>query len=89
MRLRHYGLLSNRDRDQKLALCRELLEQPDLLATEVDQAPGWKSRYAALTGEALDTCPSCHVGRMRCVQIISRGLMHHAALGQVAALDFS
>lgn len=69
-RLRHYGLLSNRDRSRKLALCRELLHQPDAAGAQPQQAPDWKSRYEALTGESFDSCPWCHLGRMVCVEVL-------------------
>jgi len=71
MRLRHYGLLSNRDRDQKLAQCRELLHDSARLGAQPLQSPDWKSRYEALTGQSIDTCPSCHLGRMVCVEVLT------------------
>jgi putative transposase/transposase-like zinc-binding protein len=69
-RLRHYGLLSNRDRSRKLATCRELLHQSDGTGAGPQQTPDWKARYEALTGESLDRCPCCHLGRMLCVEVL-------------------
>jgi len=70
MRMRHYGLLSNRDRAQKLATCRKLIEQTAPPVVLPRSTVDWKSRYEALTGESLDICPSCHLGRMLCVEEI-------------------
>ena len=70
MRLRHYGLLSNRDRAQKLALCRKLITQTESVVLQAQEPRDWKMRYEALTGIALERCPKCHVGKMLCVEII-------------------
>jgi len=67
-RLRHYGLLSNRDRARKLAESRRLLQQPPV---QPPAAADWKSRYQALTGESFDACPSCRLGRMLCVDLLT------------------
>jgi hypothetical protein len=59
-RIRQYGLLCNRSRAVKLARCRDLLSAPAIATRSMD----WRTRYAAVTGEALDSCPLCHHGRM-------------------------
>lgn len=61
-RIRHFGMLANRHRKEKLALCRKLLSDPvsELL-------PGVASclvLLAALTSEAPPPCPECGVGTM-------------------------
>jgi hypothetical protein len=80
-RIRHYGLLSNRNRAAKLARCRELLKAPPppvpVLATLADP----RDRYEALTGRSLHVCPVCHVGRMQRTGILP------ATLGQVHAVQ--
>ena len=68
--LRYYGLLSNRDRAQKLAQCRELIGQTKPGDSEPQLPADCKSRYRALTGESLETCPLCRVGRMVCIETI-------------------
>jgi hypothetical protein len=78
MRIRHFGFLANRNRDQNLALCRQLLnapEPPDLSKQD------WQTRYEALSGQSLLLCPSCQNGHMRCVELLlpvlpSRPLQH-------------
>ena len=63
VRIRRYGLLSNRIRKSLLERCRELLgADPPLLL-----APPAESRSAALTrlfGVDPDRCPTCKLGRL-------------------------
>jgi hypothetical protein len=66
VRVRHYGLLANRHRQQKLARCRELLgmavpAQPDTAPTEPDVIPP-PSHEATVT--PTRACPRCGAGRM-------------------------
>ena len=65
MRIRHYGLLANRNRKQKLECCRTLLSAPP-----PDPAKPKESSAAMmqrLTGKDLSACPFCGRGRMRVV----------------------
>ena len=60
-RIRYYGFLGNRYREQKLAHCRELLGMPS--ASSASQATqDYLDRYAELTGSSLTECPVCHQG---------------------------
>jgi hypothetical protein len=66
VRVRHYGLLANRHRREKLARCRELLgmavtPQADMVPTDPDQftPPG---HDVAVTPTRV--CPRCGAGRM-------------------------
>jgi hypothetical protein len=64
-RIRYYGFLGNRYRQQKLQQCRRLLgmQMPDLhpaLPPEQD----YRDRYENLTGCSLRQCPQCQRGRM-------------------------
>ena len=67
-KIRYFGFLANRQRRNRLSLCRLLLNAPppESDPTIID----WKSRHEALTGESLDICPVCHKGRMLVVQIL-------------------
>lgn len=73
MRIRHYGFLSNRNRKEKLALCRELIthskepqsnnvESPDATVSEPQEY------------EDINRCPACKEGRMRSVETIKPDL---------------
>ena len=61
-RLRHYGLLGNRGRARKLALCRALLAQsaPKPREPETPQA-----MMLRLTGNDITVCRHCAVGTLR------------------------
>jgi hypothetical protein len=66
VRVRHYGLLANRHRQEKLARCRELLgmavtEQVDTART--DPAPIPPPGHEA-TVTLTRVCPRCGAGRM-------------------------
>jgi hypothetical protein len=79
VRIRHYGLLSNCQREQKLARCRELLGAPST-GTPQPERRDWKTRYQALTGELIDLCPQCRVGRLLPVEVLQPALGWGAAL---------
>src|SRR5262249_35920459 len=64
-RIRHYGLLGNRHRAEKLARCRALLGTgtPSAERSEVSGSGDCRDRLEALTGVSLRTCPVCHEGQ--------------------------
>ena len=68
-RIRYYGFLANRNRQQKIAACRRLLHEPP--RPEAERAgpatADYRDRYEALTGRSLRRCPSCHGGNMHLV----------------------
>ena len=61
-RLRHYGLLANRDRDRKLDLCRALIDQPAPPPREPETAQAMMLR---LTGIDITQCRHCGRGTLR------------------------
>ena len=65
VRIRHYGLLSNRNRKTKLAYCQSLLGavEPDA-ETKPSKRP-WQDLVLELTGTDPMRCPRCGDGRMR------------------------
>ncbi len=77
MKIRHYGLLANRFRKEKLALCRELLGVP--VAYDVDHQDvqnefedGQCDReIVAVEADRCQRCPKCKIGRMRIVKTIA------------------
>ena len=66
-RIRHYGFLANRNRQQKLTECRRLLCTPPPAAEAGPVATDYRDRYEALTGRSLRRCPRCHDGNMQAV----------------------
>jgi hypothetical protein len=73
-RIRYYGFLANRNRQEKLAQCRRLLgmQVPIPQSTESQPDTGYRDRYEELTGCSLRQCPQCRQGRMLIVQILPR-----------------
>ena len=71
-RIRYYGFLGNRYRQEKLERCRELLNmkpEPAKSAetsetSEPHTAADYRDRCEALTGVSLRECPACHRGHM-------------------------
>src|SRR5260370_8214979 len=64
-RIRYYGFLGNRFRQEKLARCRQLLgmtlpQVPPKQSTDSD----YYDRHEELTGTSLRICPVCHHGHM-------------------------
>ena len=61
-RLRHYGLIANRCRARKLALCRALLHQP---APEPREPETAQEMMLRLTGIDITVCRQCGEGTLR------------------------
>jgi len=64
VRIRHYGILSNRHRREDLALCRQLLSGGEPVQTESESTA---TVQAAKSPESITTtrvCPICGAGRM-------------------------
>ena len=65
-RIRYYGFLANRARQQKLAECRQgALHAAAASATAGPPVSDYRDRYEALTGRSLRQCPRCHAGNMQ------------------------
>jgi len=71
-RIRYYGLLGNRHREEKLAQCRALVSTRSVaLEKSPPETPAdYRDRYAALTGRSLHECPACHRGRMVTISLV-------------------
>ena len=93
VRVRHYGLLANRHRQEKLARCRELLgmavtPQADTAPTDPDPVtpPGHEA-----TVTPTRVCPRCGAGRMVVVAefppmpLSQAHLRHHNVASSVVA----
>jgi Putative transposase/Transposase zinc-binding domain len=71
-RIRYYGFLANRYREQKLTRCRELLGMPAPEPTTSEASKDYSERYEELTGFSLWRCPVCHQGRMLIIEILPK-----------------
>ena len=94
VRVRHYGLLANRHRREKLARCRELLGMT--VTPQADPAPADPDPITPPAPEVAVTptrvCPRCGAGRMVVVAEFppmppAEGIT--AGLGQCLILDSS
>ena len=65
-RIRYYGFLGNRHRQQKLGQCRQLIGSSvtDTNADASEQPQDYRDQYEQLTGISLRQCPVCHQGLM-------------------------
>lgn len=72
-RIRYYGLLGNRFRQEKLDTCRNLLgmHMPDQHPV-VPAAQDYRDRCEALMGSSLRQCPQCQRGRMALIAMLPR-----------------
>ena len=64
VKIRHYGILSNRNRKTKLKRCKKILGVSfgDLETTK--ESKNWEELLLKLTGIDLTICPCCEKGRM-------------------------
>lgn len=79
-RIRYYGFLGNRYREQKLARCRQLLGMPTCEPPALEATQDYRDRYEELTGNSLRECPACHHGCMVTVAILPPGLHCQTAI---------
>jgi hypothetical protein len=64
VRIRHYGILSNRHRHEELALCRQLLAETAPAPAEPGPAEAEKRSESAEAIAPTRVCPQCGAGRM-------------------------
>lgn len=70
VRIRYYGLLANRHRAEKLALCRKLLNMPEECREQIPQKLDWVDLLITLTGKDPLLCPKCQQGRLVRIQTL-------------------
>jgi hypothetical protein len=73
VRIRSYGLLANRDRQDKLARCREALGVAPAEAPPPAEEAGWAELLARFTGTDPLRCPKCGNGRLLAVGELPAG----------------
>ena len=70
-RIRYYGFLANRHREQKLVRCRQLLAMPQPEAPDEAAVRDYRDQYQQLTGACLTECPACQRGHMVIIEVLS------------------
>lgn len=73
-RIRYYGLLGNRYRQEKLERCRHLLGMQISVPDTTLPEKNYRDRYEEITGSSLRKCPRCQHGRMVLVAILPKFL---------------
>jgi len=67
--IRHFGFLANRNRKEKLALCRSLQAAPQMVTKITADTSGSRD---AITAELLSRrCPLCKTGRLVLIQLLT------------------
>lgn len=69
MKIRHYGILSNRNRQKKLALSKKLLGVYG--RDEKPKREPWKDLLTRITGVDISLCPYCGKGKMIRKELLS------------------
>jgi len=69
-RIRYYGFLGNRYRQEKLTRCRQLLGMAPSEVLSESPSPDYRDRHEELTGTSLRQCPVCHRGQMMTVELL-------------------
>lgn len=64
VRIRHFGLLANRNRKDNIALCRKILGGKKTVAKEKVRQETWQEQLLRLCGMDLTACPVCQKGKM-------------------------
>lgn len=64
VRIRHFGLLANRNRRGNIALCRTILGDGKTEAKENRRKESWQEQLLRICGIDVTICPVCQRGRM-------------------------
>jgi hypothetical protein len=71
VRIRHYGLLANPVRHERIGLCRQLLNvAPETMPSLPHES--WEQTLLRVTGEDITRCPQCGAGRLCTIGDIPR-----------------
>ncbi len=70
VRIRHFGLLANRNRKDLIALCRKILGDGKTVTKEKDRQETWQEQLLRICGIDVLTCPVCQKGRMFRIKLL-------------------
>ena len=70
VRIRHFGLLANRNRKDHIALCRKILEDGKTVTKENDRPETWQEQLLRICGIDVTICPVCQKGRMFRIELL-------------------
>ena len=63
-KIRYYGLFSNRNREKKIRICKEILGSIKNDKEGLSREESWEELLFRLTGKDPRICPCCGKGRM-------------------------
>jgi len=64
VKIRHFGLLANRNCQDNIALCRKILGDGKTVTKENVRQETWQEQLLRICGIDVTTCPVCQKGRM-------------------------
>jgi len=70
VRIRHFGLLANRNRKKLIALCRKILGDEKTGTKKNNRKETWQEQLLRICGIDVTTCPVCQKGRMFTLEIL-------------------
>lgn len=70
VKIRHFGLLSNRKRKDNIAVCREFLGTCTIETKNKDMPETWQQRMLNVSGIDVTKCPVCQKGGMFRVEVL-------------------
>jgi hypothetical protein len=70
VRVRHFGLLANRNCKTNISLCRELLGSGQTVTKQRDIPETWQEQLVRICGIDVTTCPVCRKGKMLIVELL-------------------
>ena len=70
VKIRHFGLLANRNCKDTIPLCREFLGSPKTVTKKTNKQETWQEQLLRICGIDVSVCPVCKKGRMFRVEIL-------------------
>lgn len=70
VRIRHFGLLANRNRKDNIASCRESLGTGKTVTKENGRQETWQEQLLRICGIDVTACPVCKKGKMSRVELL-------------------
>ncbi len=70
VRIRHFGLLANRNRKDSIPLCRKILGDVQTVTEENDREETWQEQWLRICGIDVTTCPVCQKGTMFRIELL-------------------
>ncbi|MCL6591984.1 MAG: transposase [Firmicutes bacterium] len=71
VKIRYYGILSNRNHREKLKICRSYLEAPNDQQQQPAKNIGWQDLFLSITGIDFRICLVCGKGKMKTQEILN------------------